>query len=139
MVESGADRVSLPIEGTTCASSAQAVERAFCSVNGDKQANVNLATDLAMVIYDPQLLKIHELKQAVSAAGYRAVRKEVAHEQERLHRTIYKAGALIMAASTVIVAMNALCRKLHRKSAEASQNTHPRWVGFSWARRITRA
>jgi Cu+-exporting ATPase len=62
-------RVTLPIEGMTCASCVQRVENALRSVPGTVEANVNFATETAAVTYDPGEASLTDFKKAVSKAG----------------------------------------------------------------------
>ncbi|CAN7212187.1 heavy metal translocating P-type ATPase [Rossellomorea sp. LjRoot5] len=64
---------TLNIEGMTCASCSQAVEKATKKLAGVQQANVNLATEKLNITYDEHELSLEEIKQAVDDAGYRAV------------------------------------------------------------------
>jgi P-type Cu+ transporter len=62
--------VTIPVGGMTCASCSAAVERALKKLPGVKNASVNLATEKALVNYDPGTVRLSELKQAISKAGY---------------------------------------------------------------------
>ncbi len=62
--------LSLPIEGMTCASCVNRVERFLRKTDGVLEANVNLATEQARVRFDPTLVGRVELARAVEAAGY---------------------------------------------------------------------
>src|SRR4051812_3228444 len=71
--------LSLPIEGMTCASCSNRVERFLRKADGVIDANVNLATEQATVRFDPRLVGRDELAHAVEAAGYN-VRAETSVE-----------------------------------------------------------
>ena len=60
------------IEGMTCASCAQTVEKATGKLPGVVSANVNLATEKMNVQYDPEQLELSEITSAVKEAGYEA-------------------------------------------------------------------
>ncbi len=62
--------VVLPIEGMTCASCVNRIERFVNRVDGVAEANVNLATEKARIRFDPGATSVEELKTAVRAAGY---------------------------------------------------------------------
>ncbi|HEX2128475.1 MAG TPA: heavy metal translocating P-type ATPase [Solirubrobacterales bacterium] len=64
-------RVELPVEGMTCASCANRIERKLNKLEG-VEATVNFATQKAAVDYDAGLVDPQELLGAVEAAGYRA-------------------------------------------------------------------
>jgi Cu+-exporting ATPase len=63
--------VELPIEGMTCASCANRIERRLNDVDG-VTATVNYATERATVQYDPAAVEPDQLIGAVEAAGYSA-------------------------------------------------------------------
>ncbi len=69
--------IILPIEGMTCASCVNRIERFLKKTPGVELANVNLATEKATVLVDPGLAGRDELVKAVEAAGYE-VRAEAA-------------------------------------------------------------
>jgi Cu+-exporting ATPase len=60
----------LPIEGMTCASCVNRIERFLQKTDGVVEANVNLATERATVRVDPAVAGRTELVAAVEAAGY---------------------------------------------------------------------
>ncbi|HIC93449.1 MAG TPA: heavy metal translocating P-type ATPase, partial [Anaerolineae bacterium] len=62
--------VTLPITGMTCASCVAHVEHGLKSVEGVLEANVNLATEQASVILDPELVSLEHLVDAVRDTGY---------------------------------------------------------------------
>ena len=65
------EHVELPIEGMTCASCANRIERTLNKVDG-VSASVNYATERATVRYDPAAVEPEQLIGAVEAAGYSA-------------------------------------------------------------------
>src|SRR5688500_7789936 len=65
-----AGRITLPVEGMTCASCVAHVEEALRGVAGVSTANVNLATERATVEFDPKLVSLPALKKAVDESGY---------------------------------------------------------------------
>ena len=71
----------LPIEGMTCASCVNRIERFLRQTDGVVEASVNLATERATVRVDPAVAGRVELVGAVEAAGY-DVRPERAGEQQ---------------------------------------------------------
>ena len=66
------NKKTLEVEGMTCASCAQTVEKATQNLKGMKEANVNLATEKLKVEYDTSVLTLNEITQAVKDAGYDA-------------------------------------------------------------------
>jgi Cu+-exporting ATPase len=69
--ESTPQRLELPVEGMTCASCANRIERKLNKLEG-VQATVNYATEKAAVEFDPAHVSPEDLVGAVEAAGYRA-------------------------------------------------------------------
>ncbi len=67
------------IEGMTCASCVQTVEKAINKLSGVKEANVNLATEKVVVQYDPANVTVTNIIDAVSGVGYKA--KEDIHSE----------------------------------------------------------
>lgn len=62
----------LQLQGMSCASCANAIERAIQGVKGVKEANVNFALEQATVTYDPSLTNLEEIQAAVARVGYSA-------------------------------------------------------------------
>jgi cation transport ATPase len=65
-------QLELAIEGMTCASCVKRVEKALTHVPGVAQAQVNLATERALVSYDPDAAQPQALVDAVVKMGYEA-------------------------------------------------------------------
>jgi P-type Cu+ transporter len=61
------------INGMTCASCVQSVEKATRKLPGVIEANVNLATEKMVIQYDPTAATVADIKKAVEDAGYEAV------------------------------------------------------------------
>ncbi|HEV7565287.1 MAG TPA: heavy metal translocating P-type ATPase [Microbacteriaceae bacterium] len=66
-----AQRIELPIEGMTCASCAARIERKLNKLDG-VSASVNYATEKAAVDYNPMLVELQALVDAVHQVGYTA-------------------------------------------------------------------
>jgi Cu+-exporting ATPase len=62
--------IQLPIEGMTCASCVNRIERFLQKTEGVETATVNLATEMATVRYLPDITGRDDLVGAVEAAGY---------------------------------------------------------------------
>ncbi|MCE5187693.1 MAG: heavy metal translocating P-type ATPase [Eubacteriales bacterium] len=63
-------RAELGVDGMTCASCSAAVERALKKLDGVGEASVNLATNRAAFTYDPAKVKLAQIREAISKAGY---------------------------------------------------------------------
>jgi Cu+-exporting ATPase len=79
---------TLDIGGMTCAACAQRVEKAVRKLEGVETVTVNLATEKATVLYDPQSLRLSAIKETIEKAGYRALdfSKEGAVDEDRLRK-----------------------------------------------------
>lgn len=112
--------VEFGIEGMTCASCVRRVERALLAVPGVHKAVVNLASERALVRFDPTRASIDQMLRAVEEAGYRAavvpteiLLEEVSDEAEqrrarelaRLRRDVILAWALAVPVVTVNMLM----------------------------------
>ncbi len=64
-------KISLPVEGMTCASCVTRVEKVLAKAPGVKKVNVNLATEKAFVEIDPNQFDLSFAKQIVEDAGYK--------------------------------------------------------------------
>ncbi len=78
--------LALPIEGMTCASCVNRVERFLRKTDGVVDASVNLATEQASVRFDPRLVGRTELVHAVEASGY-GVREQQDAAQDLIRLT----------------------------------------------------
>lgn len=102
------------IEGMTCASCAQTVEKATQKIDGVQAASVNLATEKMVARFDLEKVTPATISEAVAAAGYQAtvaseakdeteaVDKKAAHIQEMWFRFLWSA---IFATPLLYIAM----------------------------------
>ncbi len=67
-----AGRVEIPVEGMTCASCVNRIERFLRKVDGVDSVAVNLATERATIVYQTDKVDLATLGGAVTAAGYDA-------------------------------------------------------------------
>jgi|AntRauTorckE6833_2_1112554.scaffolds.fasta_scaffold02638_10 Cu+-exporting ATPase len=100
MAEKTLKKATLQLEGMTCSSCAQTIEKALNKANGVDQAQVNFAAEKAYVNYDPTTIDEEKLAEIVRGTGY-----DVKDEREKL---ILKIGGMTCAscASTVEKALN---------------------------------
>jgi len=71
MSEPTESRVSLPVEGMTCASCAARIERVLRKQEGVADASVNFASSKASVVFDAEKTDTESLAHAVERAGFR--------------------------------------------------------------------
>jgi len=74
--------LDIGVEGMTCASCSARVERGLGKLAGVASASVNLATERAEVRFDPQLLKVEQIAEAIRDIGYTPVTAEADLEIE---------------------------------------------------------
>ncbi len=116
-------RVSLDIEGMTCASCAARVEKRLNKLEG-VDASVNFATEVASVQYDSERVMLDELLGAVESAGYSAaLRKDRPSEQDPVRPLLV--GLVSAAALTLPLVLLAMVSPLQFDGWE--------WVAFALA------
>ena len=108
-------KLTLPIEGMTCASCVLRVENALKEVSGVESAVVNLATESASVEIEPSKVSVDILKKAVEDAGYKIIDtadeidsvKAEAESREREYRNLWR-KFVIGAFLTVIIMVGSM-------------------------------
>ncbi len=63
-------QITLPITGMTCANCVATVERSLKKVQGVESAMVNLSSERATVVFDPEVAGLGDLLSRVERAGY---------------------------------------------------------------------
>ncbi len=82
---------SLKIEGMTCAACAKRIEKVTSKLEGVIESNVNYATEKLNISYDPEKVRVSDIKNAVEKAGYKAIEEEtttVDADKERKEKEI---------------------------------------------------
>ena len=112
------EKITLPVEGMTCAACQANVQRALSATPGVERAAVNLMTHEATISYDPAVASPQALVDAVNATGYVSrlpqpardqvagdAAKERAHAAE--HRDLLRKSlvSLVLGALAMIVSM----------------------------------
>ena len=79
---------AIPIGGMSCAACAARVEKAIGKLEGVLSASVNYATEKATVSYDPQTVKLSDIRAAIEKAGYEAleVQKHNAADVDKIRK-----------------------------------------------------
>ncbi|WP_280586922.1 heavy metal translocating P-type ATPase [Halorubrum sp. Boch-26] len=67
----------LNVTGMSCANCSASIEDALDDLDGVKSANANYATDEGSVEYDPEVVSLGEIFDAIESAGYGAVTETV--------------------------------------------------------------
>jgi len=65
------EKISLPVEGMTCASCVARVEKSISKVEGVSDVVVNLATEKATFNIDTSIAQLDSIKEVVEEAGYK--------------------------------------------------------------------
>jgi Cu+-exporting ATPase len=110
MVSAAPERLTLTLEGMTCASCAARIERKLNKLDG-VEATVNYATEQATVNYDPAGVAVDDLIRAVEASGYGAsvaARAEADETRARVLRTRLVVAAALSAPLTLLALVSPL-------------------------------
>ncbi|MCC5912366.1 MAG: copper-translocating P-type ATPase [Clostridiaceae bacterium] len=70
------EKVTLKVQGMTCSACSNRVEKVLNKMEGVIAANVNFAVEKVTVEYDPQKIRLVDLKRKVSSAGYELILEE---------------------------------------------------------------
>lgn len=136
--------LSIPISGMTCASCASHVEDALGQLPGVRDVVVNLATNKALLNYDPEKVKLIDMQRAVEDMGYGVPTSEitlevrgmtcascVAHVEGALKELSGVQGVVVnlgLGTARVtyipgIVSISAMKRAIHEAGYEASERS----------------
>lgn len=74
---------TMKIEGMTCTACAKAVERVTRKLQGVTEANVNYATEMLTISYEPSLVRVSDIKNAIAKAGYKAIEEETTLDTDK--------------------------------------------------------
>ncbi len=125
------EQVDLKISGMTCAACAARIEKKLKGLEGVKQANVNLSTEKARVVYQPGQAKISEMIQSIQNLGYNAERVEdtnIDHQQEAKDREISSLRWLLITSAVLslplVIAMVLSLFKIHSPLATFLHNPY---------------
>ncbi len=84
--------VTIPVAGMTCAACVKAVERVVGKLEGVESVAVNFATEKAVIKYNPKDVRLSEIKQTITKAGYTPLEIEnknrVDEDKERKEKEI---------------------------------------------------
>jgi len=114
-------RAELKLSGMSCVACAARIEKTLNKLPGVVRAAVNLATEKAVVEYNPAVTGVSQFKDAVAGAGYQAVEvgeraavnlleEEQKRELKRQKLLVVLSGAL---SAPMLVSMLAMLLKLH--------------------------
>ncbi|MCL2276292.1 MAG: heavy-metal-associated domain-containing protein [Treponema sp.] len=67
------DKIILKIGGMGCAACSARIEKTLNALGGIETASVNLTAETASVSFNPRILKLQDIKNAVISAGYEVI------------------------------------------------------------------
>lgn len=79
------NKINIGITGMTCTSCARTITKSLSAVSGVTRANVNFASEKALVEYDPTQTDKEILYRAIEDAGYGAVKEEQIADIEEIY------------------------------------------------------
>lgn len=77
-------KITISVGGMSCAACSAAVERSIKRLDGIKEATVNIATNKAVVIYDSDIIKLSDIKNAIKKAGFKALETDSENSRENI-------------------------------------------------------
>lgn len=77
---------SFDIEGMSCASCAKAVEKTVKKLDGVMEANVNLAAEKLVVVYEPSTFRVLDMKNAIEKAGYKVTEEKTVSDTDKKNK-----------------------------------------------------
>ena len=82
------NNLTIPIDGMTCTACAARIEKVVKRMDGIERVSVNYATENATVTYDPQKIRISEIRERIEKTGYKVltVSKENAADADKLRK-----------------------------------------------------
>lgn len=75
------EKAALAVQGMTCATCVERVEKALAQMDGVLEASVNFATEQAAVVYLPGAVERSDLVRVIEQAGYQVVETGAAEEE----------------------------------------------------------
>jgi P-type Cu+ transporter len=125
MAAAASDRVTLELEGMTCAACAARIERKLNKLDG-VEASVNYATEQASVRFEPGAVRVDELIETVASLGYGAALPGEAPDETREDAAArLRLRVLVAVALTVPLLLLAMVPQLQFRGWE--------WLAFALA------
>jgi len=98
------NELSLSISGMSCATCANTIEEAVGELDGVLQASINLVTEKLTVRYDPQKVRVAQIKKAVRDSGYEVLEAETLDvEKEMREKETRRQRALLLLSVTLAI------------------------------------
>ncbi len=64
------ERIDIPVAGMSCASCSTTIQKGLSGLDGVEKSNVNFATSIATVFYDPAVVKPKDFISSIRKSGY---------------------------------------------------------------------
>lgn len=81
------EKLSVPVEGMTCASCVARVEKKLKSVDGISDVNVNFASEKASFKYDPEKVDLDNVSKLIEDSGYKIDFSSLDEKADSIDRT----------------------------------------------------
>ncbi|XP_044508989.1 copper-transporting ATPase RAN1-like [Mangifera indica] len=106
-IEEGMSRILVRVTGMTCAACSNSVEGALRAVNGVVKTSVALLQNKADVVYNPDLVKEEDIKNAIEDAGFEAeILTEPSTSGQKPHGTLM--GQFMIGGMTCAACVNSV-------------------------------
>jgi len=106
------NKISLNIEGMSCAACSTGIEKALNGSKGILSASVNLTTEKAIVSFDKSKIRVSEILEIVDSLGYKATKAEEetrdenrARKEKEVHRLMIELIAAIVLSTPLLLSM----------------------------------
>ncbi|HTY46232.1 MAG TPA: heavy metal translocating P-type ATPase [Methanomassiliicoccales archaeon] len=108
------NEATISVSGMTCATCVETIESALLELPGVQSAVANLATEKVHIVYDPQQVRIADIKRAIRDVGYDVIEAETRdaereardHEMRRQKRLLYFSLSLSVPTLALALAMS---------------------------------
>ena len=104
--------LQMKIGGMHCAACATTLEKALSRLNGVSMAAVNIATEKAVVTYDPSVLTLNDIENAVKKSGY-SVEQEIEDQPKRSGAEVLRLKFILAAIFSVPLLYIAMGPMIH--------------------------
>ncbi|MCS4541494.1 MAG: heavy metal translocating P-type ATPase [Euryarchaeota archaeon] len=81
----GKKRIDISIRGMSCASCVEKIEKGLSKLEGVSEVNVNLATERASIVFDPDKVEVKKFIQTIEDLGYQANIEKITIPVEGMH------------------------------------------------------
>lgn len=98
-------QIELPVEGMTCASCVNVIQKTLKKTPGVLNSDVNLTTEKANITFDPSITNLKDISQSVDRAGYKLIIPQETQKEKEMdqmhHHDSQESKSAIMALFSV--------------------------------------